>query len=77
MAAKYFDGSIGEAMAYLRSRQTTYQLDQAADEQNAKMLANGREIACTELPVTTWPEDDDTFWRDTVSSQSRGRSRAG
>ena len=77
LAAKYFDGSIGEAMAYLRSRQTTYQLDQAADEQNARMLANGREIACTELPVCTEPEDDPTYWREMVSSQSQSRSRAG
>ena len=53
-------------MAYLRSRQTTYQLDQAADEQNAKMLANGREIACCEIPIVTDPMDDPTFWRDRI-----------
>lgn len=76
VAAKYANGSIDDWMAYLRSRQTTYQLDQAADQQNAKMLANGREIASVELPVVCEPEDD-VFWQEMVTRKGRGQSRAG
>ncbi len=77
IASKYFDGSIDDAMSWLRSRQAELAIAALVAEKQTAMLANGREIACEELPVRCDADFDPSYWRDMVSDRGRGRSRAG
>lgn len=68
LAARYFDGSIGEAMSWLRSRRTELQVIQGLEEKQAAELASGKDITCTEFPVFCDPDSDPSYWRDKVRS---------
>lgn len=54
-AAKYFNGSIGDAMEYLRKKGYEFRMSRMAEQD---------ERACIELPVVMDPEDD-PFFEDT------------
>ena len=78
LADRYFDGSIDSAMSWLRSRQAELAIAALVAEKQAAMLANGREIACEEIPVLCDADLDPSYWRDMVGQSRRGpASRAG
>ncbi len=77
LAEKYFDGSIDQAMSWLRSRQAELAIAALVAEKQTAMQANGREICCEELPVLCDTDCDPSYWRDMVSDPGRERSRAG
>ena len=77
LASRYFQGSVDDAMSWLRSRQVEYAIEALVAQKHAAMLTNGREIAVEELPIICDPHEDVSYWRDAVSGEGRGRGRAG
>ena len=77
LADRYFQGSIGDAMSWLRSRRNEYQLEALVAEKQAAMLANGRDIVVEELPILCDAECDPSYWREMVRDQGRGRRHVG
>ena len=77
LASKYFDGSIDQAMSWLRSRQSELAIAALVAEKQAAMLANGREIVCEEISVMCDPDSDPSYWREMVSDRGRGRRQVG
>ena len=69
LAARYFDGSIGDAMEWLRSRRSELQVMRGVEEKQATELAAGKEITCTELPIFCDPDRDPSFWRDKITAE--------
>jgi hypothetical protein len=68
LAARYFNGSIAEAMEWLRRRALTLRLDHGVQEKLDKQIANGARITSEELPVLLEPDEDPAFWRDLVQA---------
>ena len=71
LADRYFQGSVDDAMAWLRSRQCEYAIEALVAQKQAAMLANGREIVVEELPVLLDPDDDPSYWRDQVRTSQK------
>lgn len=71
-AARWFGGSVAEAMSWLRKRGTEFQIDRGTDEQLERRLADGEASTAVELPVILDPDDDCSLaepapsWRDRV-----------
>lgn len=75
LAARYFGGSIDEAMAFLRRRSHEAAIEALAGERLKAELAAGAAIASIELPADE--EYEPESWVTRVTSQGRSRSRAG
>lgn len=76
-AARWFGGSIAEAMAWLRKRGVEFQIDRGTNAQLEQRLAQGAAIASVELPIILDPDDDPGLvaatpappWRDRVPAE--------
>ncbi len=64
LASRYFNGSIPDAMSWLRSRRNEHQIAALVDEKLDRQLAAGAFIASEELPVLCEPDCDPSYWRD-------------
>src|SRR5215472_10649188 len=64
LADRYFQGSIADAMTWLRQRAIEIGLARGVQEKLEKQIANGARTASEELPVILSPDDDISYWRD-------------
>ena len=63
---------IGETMSRLRICQKEYQIEALVAKKQATMLANGRGIACDELPIFCDPDTDPFQFRKREGQSRRG-----
>jgi hypothetical protein len=61
-ANKYFAGSVGECMSYLRKKASELQIAALADEEG---------MACVEVPILLDPDDDPFFEEPAPAWQER------
>lgn len=74
LAARYFGGSIAEAMRHLRQRGWEKLVAGLVDEKLDRQLAEGAQVAVEEIPVVLDVDADpfyqaSTYWRDRVKAE--------